>query len=147
MPDSMTATSSEETFFNRFAEILDHGAVAEDRLRSPAIGAIRLDGRDVLERVRGEKSVHHVERRGEGIGAEGHPRNAHQREHDQLRDERRRTPGDAPTERALDEISPAVLRDALFGISLEPAGGSPTGRPTGPALHGTLIPTAPPDGD
>lgn len=51
----------------------------------------------------------------------------------------------APTERALDDIAPAVLRNALFGISLEPAGGSPTGRPTGPALHGTLIPTAPPD--
>jgi anti-sigma-K factor RskA len=45
-----------------------------------------------------------------------------------------------PTRKALVELEPAVLRRATFGISLEPLGGSPTGRPTGPALHGRLIP-------
>ena len=48
---------------------------------------------------------------------------------------------EAPTRRTIDGLTPAALRGALFGISLEPAGGSPTGQPTGPALHGTLIPT------
>ena len=46
----------------------------------------------------------------------------------------------APTTRSLGEFDPALLRDATFGISLEPEGGSPTGRPTGPAIHGRLIP-------
>lgn len=46
-----------------------------------------------------------------------------------------------PTRKSLAGIAPAVLEGALFGISLEPAGGSPTGEPTGPALHGKLIPT------
>lgn len=45
-----------------------------------------------------------------------------------------------PTRKRLGEVDPAVLRGATFGISLEPPGGSPTGQPTGPALHGTLIP-------
>lgn len=45
-----------------------------------------------------------------------------------------------PTRKTLASIEPAVLRRATFGISLEPAGGSPTGRPTGPALHGQLLP-------
>lgn len=35
----------------------------------------------------------------------------------------------------------AVIRHATFGISVEPKGGSPTGVPTGPAIHGTLYPT------
>lgn len=47
-----------------------------------------------------------------------------------------------PTRKSLAGLSPAVLEGALFGISLEPAGGSPTGQPTGVALHGTLIPTS-----
>lgn len=47
-----------------------------------------------------------------------------------------------PTRKSLASLSPAVLEGALFGISVEPPAGSPTGRPTGPALHGTLIPTA-----
>lgn len=46
----------------------------------------------------------------------------------------------APTRKRLGQIDPALLRQATFGISLEPPGGSPTGKPTGPALHGTLIP-------
>ena len=44
------------------------------------------------------------------------------------------------THRRLEQFDPARLRTATFGISLEPPGGSPTGLPTGPALHGTLIP-------
>ncbi|MBR7887474.1 anti-sigma factor [Marinomonas sp. A79] len=35
-----------------------------------------------------------------------------------------------------------VIRNATFGISVEPMGGSPTGSPTGPAIHGKLYPTA-----
>ncbi len=45
-----------------------------------------------------------------------------------------------PTTRSLGDFDPALLRNATFGISLEPEGGSPTGRPTGPAIHGRLIP-------
>jgi anti-sigma-K factor RskA len=33
-----------------------------------------------------------------------------------------------------------LLQNATFGVSVEPAGGSPTGRPTSPALHAKLIP-------
>lgn len=48
-----------------------------------------------------------------------------------------------PTRKTLASFEPAVLRQATFGISVEPAGGSPTGTPTGPALHGKLYPAAP----
>ncbi|MGE0697994.1 MAG: anti-sigma factor [Hyphomicrobiaceae bacterium] len=48
-----------------------------------------------------------------------------------------------PTRKTLASLEPEVLRRATFGISQEPPGGSPTGRPTGPALHGRLIPAAP----
>ncbi len=41
---------------------------------------------------------------------------------------------------ALSGYDPALLREATFGISLEPPGGSPTGQPTGPAIHGYLYP-------
>lgn len=50
------------------------------------------------------------------------------------------TPGN-PTRKILQQFDATLLRTATFGISLEPEGGSPTGKPTGPALHGTLIPT------
>lgn len=43
---------------------------------------------------------------------------------------------------ALRDYAPELLRDATFGISLEPKGGSPTGQPTGPAIHGFLYPTS-----
>jgi RNA polymerase sigma factor (sigma-70 family) len=43
----------------------------------------------------------------------------------------------------LNGDSPALSR-AAFTISLEPAGGSRTGKPTGPAMHGRLIETTPP---
>ena len=47
-------------------------------------------------------------------------------------------------EGALRSYDPALLKEATFGISVEPEGGSPTGQPTGPAIHGYLYPT---DGD
>jgi len=45
-----------------------------------------------------------------------------------------------PTQKRLSAFDADDLRKATFGISLEPAGGSPTGQPSGPAIHGTLIP-------
>jgi anti-sigma-K factor RskA len=44
------------------------------------------------------------------------------------------------TRTVLTAYDPSVVQKATFGVSLEPAGGSPTGRPTGPALHAKLIP-------
>jgi len=44
------------------------------------------------------------------------------------------------TKTSLEQFETSVLKRATFGISREPAGGSPTGQPTNPALHGTLIP-------
>lgn len=46
------------------------------------------------------------------------------------------------TRKKLDQFKPQLLKKALFGISLEPKGGSPTGKPTSPAIHGTLMPTS-----
>ena len=46
---------------------------------------------------------------------------------------------DGATRKHLDSFDPAMLQEATFGISLEPKGGSPVGKPTGPALHGKLI--------
>ena len=46
----------------------------------------------------------------------------------------------APTHKSLSGFDPALLRNATFGVSLEPEGGSPTGRPTSPALHAKLLP-------
>lgn len=40
----------------------------------------------------------------------------------------------------LQDFDPALLKTATFGISVEPPGGSPTGVPTGPAIHGYLYP-------
>ena len=42
---------------------------------------------------------------------------------------------------AIAGIDPMIVQNALFGVSLEPAGGSPTGKPTGPTFHAKLIPT------
>ena len=47
------------------------------------------------------------------------------------------------SEQALAAFSPAVVQNALFGVSLEPAGGSPTGQPTGPVFHARLIQATP----
>jgi anti-sigma-K factor RskA len=49
--------------------------------------------------------------------------------------------GSEITRRVLAAYDPAVVQKATFGVSLEPVGGSPTGKPTGPALHAKLIPT------
>ena len=49
----------------------------------------------------------------------------------------------APTRKTLSEFEPALLQNATFGISVEPPGGSRTGRPSGPALHGRLLPATP----
>ena len=46
----------------------------------------------------------------------------------------------APTRKSLTGFDSALLRRATFGVSLEPEGGSPTGLPTSPALHATLLP-------
>lgn len=47
---------------------------------------------------------------------------------------------------ALRDYAPELLKHATFGISVEPPGGSPTGQPTGPAIHGYLYPTEPSGG-
>jgi anti-sigma-K factor RskA len=39
----------------------------------------------------------------------------------------------------LAAYDPSVINNATFGISLEPLGGSPTGRPTGPVIHAKLL--------
>jgi anti-sigma-K factor RskA len=39
----------------------------------------------------------------------------------------------------LAAYEPSVINNATFGISLEPLGGSPTGRPTGPVIHAKLL--------
>jgi anti-sigma-K factor RskA len=44
------------------------------------------------------------------------------------------------TKAALSAYDKAVVENATFGVSLEPAGGSPTGQPTGPVFHAKLIP-------
>ena len=45
--------------------------------------------------------------------------------------------------RALADYDAPTLNNATFGISLEPAGGSPTGKPTGPVFHSKLLQTTP----
>ena len=44
----------------------------------------------------------------------------------------------------LAAYDPAVINNATFGISLEPLGGSPTDRPTGPVVHAKLLQVTPP---
>ncbi|MBV8837555.1 MAG: anti-sigma factor [Alphaproteobacteria bacterium] len=44
----------------------------------------------------------------------------------------------------LAAYEPAVINGATFGISLEPLGGSPTDRPTGPVIHARLLQVTPP---
>jgi anti-sigma-K factor RskA len=45
--------------------------------------------------------------------------------------------------RALADYDAPTLSNATFGISVEPPGGSPTGQPTGPVIHGRLIQATP----
>jgi anti-sigma-K factor RskA len=44
----------------------------------------------------------------------------------------------------LASYEPDVISSATYGISLEPVGGSPTGRPTSPAIHAKLLQVTPP---
>lgn len=48
----------------------------------------------------------------------------------------------SPTTKVLTQYDQGLLQRATFGVSLEPSGGSPTGRPTSPALHAKLLPIA-----
>lgn len=48
----------------------------------------------------------------------------------------------APTTKVLSQYDQGLLQRATFGVSVEPPGGSPTGRPTSPALHAKLLPVA-----
>jgi anti-sigma-K factor RskA len=50
---------------------------------------------------------------------------------------------DYTVRRALADYDAPTLANATFGISLEPRGGSPTGQPTGPVIHGKLVQTTP----
>jgi anti-sigma-K factor RskA len=43
----------------------------------------------------------------------------------------------------LAAYEPGVISSATYGISLEPVGGSPTGRPTSPAIHARLVQATP----
>ena len=43
----------------------------------------------------------------------------------------------------LAAYDPAVINNATFGISLEPLGGSPVDRPTGPVIHAKLLQVTP----
>ena len=49
----------------------------------------------------------------------------------------------APTRKSLATFDPALLAKATFGVSIEPPGGSPTGKPSGNPLHAKLYPAAP----
>ena len=51
--------------------------------------------------------------------------------------------GAEPAQASLTAYDPALLHKATFGVSLEPAGGSPTGRPSAGALHAKLYPATP----
>jgi anti-sigma-K factor RskA len=46
---------------------------------------------------------------------------------------------DSGVKATLAAYEPSVINNATFGISLEPLGGSPTGRPTGPVIHARLL--------
>src|SRR5262249_1918812 len=43
----------------------------------------------------------------------------------------------------LAAYEPSVINSATFGISLEPLGGSPTGKPRTPAIHAKLLQVPP----
>lgn len=52
--------------------------------------------------------------------------------------------GSTPLQRkVLDGYDPGLLQAATFGVSVEPPGGSPTGRPSPGALHARLVPAKP----
>lgn len=49
----------------------------------------------------------------------------------------------APTRKSLAGFDAGLLERATFGVSVEPPGGSPTGRPSGNPLHAKLFPAKP----
>jgi anti-sigma-K factor RskA len=51
--------------------------------------------------------------------------------------------GEFTVQTTLASYEPGVITGATFGISLEPVGGSPTGRPTAPAIHARLVQATP----
>jgi anti-sigma-K factor RskA len=52
--------------------------------------------------------------------------------------------GSSPLQRkSLDAYDRGQLQNATFGVSIEQAGGSPTGRPSAGALHAKLLPAKP----
>jgi anti-sigma-K factor RskA len=52
--------------------------------------------------------------------------------------------GEFTVRSTLAAYDPGVISSATYGISLEPVGGSPTGRPTSPAIHAKLLQVTPP---
>ena len=51
--------------------------------------------------------------------------------------------GEFTVRTTLAAYEPGVISGATYGISLEPVGGSPTGRPTAPAIHAKLVQATP----
>ena len=51
--------------------------------------------------------------------------------------------GEFTVRTTLAAYEPTVISGATYGISLEPVGGSPTGRPTAPAIHAKLVQATP----
>ena len=51
--------------------------------------------------------------------------------------------GEFTVRTTLAAYDPGVIGSATYGISLEPVGGSPTGRPTSPAIHAKLVQATP----
>ena len=52
--------------------------------------------------------------------------------------------GDTPRGASLSAYDPAVVADATYAVTVEPPGGSPDGKPSGPPVFvGKLIPVAP----
>jgi anti-sigma-K factor RskA len=47
-----------------------------------------------------------------------------------------------PSRHILADFDAGAVQRATFGVSLEPLGGSPTDRPTGPVFHAKLIPAS-----
>ena len=52
--------------------------------------------------------------------------------------------GDAPRAANLSAYDPAIVENATYAVTVEPPGGSPDGKPSGPPVFvGKLIPVEP----
>ena len=52
--------------------------------------------------------------------------------------------GETPRAASLSAYDPAVVEDATYAVTVEPPGGSPDGKPSGPPVFvGKLIPVTP----